>query len=76
MRHLVFNEQFLQKREIQAPSTVPHFLNQCVSFGLTFFSDSIHLLMAGREEPVRSLRANKHSVTIARVVMTILCEMI
>jgi hypothetical protein len=36
---------------------------------LTFFSLSIHLLIAGVEDPVRSLRARSASLMIARVAI-------
>ena len=41
---------------------------------LTFFSDSIHLLMAMTEDPVRSLRAKIASITIWIVAILIVCQ--
>ena len=41
---------------------------------LTFFSDSIHLLMAMTEDPVRSLRAKIASVIIWIVAILIVCQ--
>jgi hypothetical protein len=42
---------------------------------LTFFSDSIHLLIAVTEDPVRSFRAPTASLMISRVAIVVSSEL-